>query len=310
MYHFIVNFHSRSGSGLAIWKKVRRELFLHKIPHRMYSTEYSGHAVKLSAGITASASEDHPVYLIAVGGDGTLHEVINGIQNIDYVYFGYIPTGSGNDFCRSMKIPSDPIQALHVILRKERILSVDIPVIYDNNRQYRFGISTGIGFDAAVCQEVMTSPLKKFLNQLKLGKLIYVLTALKQLAFMTPSPLSLEMDGGRSFHFSKVYFAAVMNQPYEGGGFLFCPDASPADGILDVIVIEGLPKLKLLVCLPTAYFGKHTRFKGVHIFRCKNIKLHSPVPLAVHKDGEAGELHRELSVFFEKKALKVLLPVI
>ena len=61
------------------------------------------------------------------------------------------------------------------------------------------------------------------------------------------------MDEERIYPFHKVYFAAVMNQKYEGGGFKFCPDASPSDGYLDVIVVDGLSKLKVLFCLPTAY---------------------------------------------------------
>ncbi len=310
MYYFIVNPNARSGTGKSIWKQLRHELLLRKIPYKAYLTEYSGHAVTLSNKLSTLGTKESPIYLIAVGGDGTLQEVLNGIRDFDHIYFGYIPTGSGNDFCRSMGIPSDPIKALHAILKKERILSMDIPVVHYRDRQYRFGISAGMGFDAAVCQEVSVSPVKRVLNRFGLGKLIYLLIALKQLAFMTPCPMLLDMEEGRKFYFHKVYFAAVMNQKYEGGGFRFCPDASPSDGVLDVIVVEGLPKLKLLVCLPTAFFGKHTIFKGVHTFRCKRIKLHSTTPLSVHMDGEPNGLHRELSVIFEKKALKVLLPVV
>lgn len=62
-----------------------------------------------------------------------------------------------------------------------------------------------------------------------------------------------------------------MNQKYEGGGFKFCPDASPSDGYLDVIVVDSLSKPKVICCLPTAFFGKHTHFNGIHIFRCKKL---------------------------------------
>lgn len=308
MYYFIVNPNARSGKGKNIWKELRSELALHHVPYKAYITEYVGHAVKLSSKLSLLGTEEEPVNLIAVGGDGTLQEVLSGIQNLQNVYFGYIPIGSGNDFCRSMELPQDPIKALQVILKKERILCMDIPRATSGNSDCRFGISAGIGFDAAVCQEVAVSPIKKALNKLGLGKLAYVAIALKQILFMTPSHMAIEMDGNRKYAFNRVYFAAVMNQKYEGGGFKFCPDASPSDGILDVIVAEGLPKAMVLMVLPTAFWGKHIYFKGIHTFRCKSIKIHSAVPLAVHHDGESGGLQRELSVCFERNTLKVILP--
>ena len=87
-----------------------------------------------------------------------------------------------------------------------------------------------------------------------------------------------------------------MNQKYEGGGFKFCPNASPSDGYLDVIVVDSLSKPKVLCCLPTAFFGKHTIFHGIHIFRCKKIDIHSDLALPVHKDGESAGILKEFSV--------------
>lgn len=308
MYYFIVNPNARSGKGKDIWKELRSELALHHVPYKAYITEYVGHAVKLSSELSLLGTPEEPLNLVAVGGDGTLQEVLTGIQNLNNVFFGYIPIGSGNDFCRSMQLPRDPSQALQVILKKDRIMRMDIPRVTAGTTDKRFGISAGIGFDAAVCQEVAVSPVKKVLNKIGLGKLAYIAIALKQLLFMTPSNLTIEMDGNRKYTYEKVYFAAVMNQKYEGGGFKFCPQASPCDGILDVIVAEGLPKLVVLSALPTAFWGMHTLFKGIHTFRCKSIKLHSAVPLAVHYDGESGGIQREISVCFENDSLKVILP--
>ena len=116
------------------------------------------------------------------------------------------------------------------------------------------------------------------------------------------------MDEERIYPFQKVYFAAIMNQKYEGGGFKFCPAADPSDGYLDVIVVDGLSKLKVLCCLPTAFFGKHTQFTGIHIFRCKNVEVFSSVPLAVHKDGESAGIQKTFSVSVEKEPVKIILP--
>ncbi len=310
MYYFIINPQSRSGAGLAIWQKLQQELLSRKITFQYDLTKCVGHATELARRATRDLSPNEPLRLIAVGGDGTIHEVLSGICDFSCVIFGYIPTGSGNDFCRSLKLPSDPMQALHSILAEKRIMEMDVPCILDRKNRTNFGISTGIGYDAAVCQEVLTSPAKKTLNKLKLGKLVYLVIALKQLFFSEQNPMELCLDDKQKLHFDRVYFTAVMNQKYEGGGFKFCPAARPDDHILDVITVEGLPKLKLLLCLPTAFFGLHTHVRGIHLYQCHKIEIRSAVPLPVHKDGEFGGLHRNLSVSLEKKTLKIILPVL
>ena len=308
MYYFIVNPNSRSGKGALIWKELRRTLRQKHVSYKAVFTEYRGHAVKLAASVTAKASPEHPVYLIAVGGDGTIQEVLSGVKDLSCIYVGYIPTGSGNDFCRSMQLPQDPHEALNCILKRKHIASMDVPVISIKGRKSHFAISCGIGFDAAVCHEVGVTPMKKVLNRVGLGKLVYLFVALKQLLFLKPVPVTLRMDEERIYPFHKVYFAAVMNQKYEGGGFKFCPDASPSDGYLDVIVVDGLSKLKVLFCLPTAFWGKHTQFTGIHIFRCKKVEVFSTVPLAVHKDGESAGIQETFSVSIEKEPVKIILP--
>ena len=308
MYYFIVNPNSRSGKGALIWKELRQVLRRKHVSYKAVFTGYRGHAVKLAASVTAKSSPENPVYLIAVGGDGTIQEVLSGVRDLSSIYFGYIPTGSGNDFCRSMQLPQDPHEALDCILKKNHIASMDVPVISIKGRKSHFAISTGIGFDAAVCHEVSITPMKKILNRVGLGKLVYLFIALKQLLFLRPVPVTLRMDEERLYPFQKVYFAAVMNQKYEGGGFKFCPDADPSDGYLDIIVVDGLSKLKVLFCLPTAFFGKHTQFTGIHIFRCKSVEVFSSVPLAVHKDGESAGIQETFSVSIEKNPVKIILP--
>lgn len=194
MYYFIVNPNSRSGKGALIWKELRRTLRQKHISYKAVFTGYRGHAVKLAASVTAKASPEHPVYLIAVGGDGTIQEVLSGVKDLSCIYFGYIPTGSGNDFCRSMQLPQDPHEALDCILKRKHIASMDVPVISIKGRKSHFAISCGIGFDAAVCHEVSVTPMKKILNRVGLGKLVYLFVALKQLLFLKPVPVTLRMD--------------------------------------------------------------------------------------------------------------------
>ena len=310
MYSFIVNPNSRSGQGRDIWNHLRSIMESQGISYQYFFTEYVGHATELAHRLSAQGTPDNPVTLITVGGDGTIYEVLTGICDPDSVIFGYIPTGSGNDFCRSMGLPMDPGKALHSILEKTRIMSMDIPKITLGSHAYRFGISAGMGYDAAVCQEVLITSGKKFLNRLHMGKLVYLMVALKQFLFLSPASVTVKADSQNTRTFPKTWFAAVMNQKYEGGGFKFCPDAQPDDGLLDVIVIEGISKLKMLFCLPGALFGKHTKLRGVHIFQCKDVSFTSNRPLPVHKDGESGGIQREFSVTIEKKPLKIIMPVL
>ena len=310
MYYFIVNPNSRSGNGLKIWHQIRVELEKRNVIYEVHMTEYVGHGKKLAEKISALASSENHLHLVGMGGDGTITEILSGLSIIEYITFGFIPTGSGNDFCRGMKLPVDPLKALDSILKEECYMDMDIPHAESNGHTYRFGISTGLGFDAAVCHEVAISKLKKAFNKIGLGKLIYVLIALKQLLFCTPFSLSVTLDGKQTYEYKKVYFTAIMNQQYEGGGFRFCPNAQPDDDNLDLLIVENLPKIVVFLALPTAYFGKHTIFKGVHILRAKNIKLHSHIPAALHRDGEASGYTENLSVCMEKNTLKVIMPVL
>ena len=310
MYYFIVNPNSRSGKGRLIWENLYKQLMQRQVSFQYCLTRYSGHATEIAAMACSLGTALDPIYLIAVGGDGTIHEVLTGITDFERVIFGYIPTGSGNDFCRSMQLPADSVAALDYILRADRIGIMDVPFLTRQDKTSRFGISAGIGYDAGVCQEVLATPLKKVFNRLRLGKLIYLFVALKQLIFISPGQMTVTLDGKNSFSYDRVYFTAVMNQKYEGGGFKFCPDARPDDQFLDVILAEGIGKLKLLFCLPTAFFGKHTQIRGIHIYRCKKIHIHSEQPLPIHIDGESGGIHRDLTVSIEKKPLKIILPVV
>ena len=310
MYYFIVNPNSRSGKGALIWKDLEGILNERNVEYKTFFTEYRGHAVLLSKSITSDAAPENPVTLIAVGGDGTIQEVLSGVHDLSCITFGYIPTGSGNDFCRGMKLPMAPTEALNLILSDCRPHPMDVPTLTCSTGSSHFAISCGIGFDAGVCHEVGITPMKKVLNRIGLGKLVYLFVALKQLLFLNPSPMTLVMDDDNVQQFSKVYFTAVMNQKYEGGGFKFCPDAQPDDQLLDVILVEGIRKIKLLFCLPTAFFGKHVGIRGIHILTCSDIHVHSASALPIHIDGESGGIREDLTVSIEKSSLKIILPVV
>jgi len=305
MYTFIVNRHSRSGLGEKVWMELEQILKERAIEYEVHFTEYQRHATTISNRIT-SDNKEHTI--IALGGDGTINEVVNGIVDLEKVTFGYIPVGSGNDFARGLNLPKDPKKALEVVLSGTRTHTINIGTIAYGNRIRRFAVSSGLGYDAAICHEVVVSKVKQFLNRIKLGKLTYVFVAIHRLFSSKQDEMTLVLDHERELHFPKTYFVAFMNNPYEGGGLMFAPDAKNNDNLLDIIVAADIPKIKVLRILPTAYKGNHTRFKGIHMFTAKHIEIHSKCPLAIHTDGEPIYLHRDAIINCEDKKLAVIVP--
>lgn len=303
MYIFIVNPHSRSGLGKHIWQEVQAVLDEKIISYKVYFTKRPRHATEITRTIT-SDGKSHTI--VVLGGDGTINEVINGIQNLSNITLGYIPTGSSNDFARSYGLPTDPKEALETILSAKNIQKMDIGELSYRNKKRRFAVSSGIGFDAAICHEAVVSKLKFLLNRIKLGKLTYVLIALRQWMHLKPQAAEIIVDGGKPISFSRCYFIASMNHRYEGGGFMFAPQANPSDGKLSICAVTDIPKLKMLFLLPTALSGKHVRFKGIHTYNCNTLTIHTKTALPVHTDGEPVFLQHDLSLRCLPEQLNVI----
>ena len=303
MYYFIVNPFSSSGKGLKIWQKVESQLRRENVEYRVAFTNHHGHASELAMTISSRFA---PCTIVAVGGDGTANEVINGLTNYSMIQFGYIPSGSGNDLARGLGLSAHPEPALHAILHPMAIKPISIGSMTTSEESRRFIVSCGVGFDAAICHEAMSSPLKKILNRFGLGKLTYLGIALKQLFLLKPSPVTMILDDRRQFEFDGIFFAAAMNLRYEGGGFMFCPDADPTDGYLDICLVEKMPKLRILNCLPTAYSGQHVNYTGVHIFRCRKAMFRSLCPQALHTDGENAGTSKLITIELLPEQLPVI----
>ncbi|MGF6989933.1 YegS/Rv2252/BmrU family lipid kinase [Lachnospiraceae bacterium PF1-21] len=302
MYHFIVNPNARSGLGKSTWNLIEKELIRREVDYQAYETKYQKHATKIARKITET---DGIHQLVVLGGDGTINEVINGIYDLDKVCLGYIPIGSSNDFARGFHLPKEPLEALGYILDTPSYAFMDVGYItYKENKKRRFAVSAGIGFDAAVCHEVVVSRLKKFFNKLGLGKLAYTGVAFSQIIKSRPTTMTITVDGIRR-RYENVLFATVMNHPYEGGGFKFCPKADSTDGELDVIIAANISKLRFLTLLPLAFKGYHTVAKGIYLLKGKTVEIVSDCPLPVHTDGEPIFLQRELFATLEPKKLKV-----
>jgi len=314
MYHIIINPASRSGRGQQYWNRVEPYLKEHNIEYSAYLSTHSGHIASIAQKITQNLKDDStPISLIVLGGDGTVNEALQGISRIDKVCLGYIPTGSSNDFARDLGISKDPIEALEHMLNTPTTRKMDIGCVeYKDCRQsdsslqkHYFAVSCGLGYDAAICQEAMHSKIKQVLNRCGLGKLTYLIIALKQLAYAKRITATLTLNGKKPLSLRNLLFLASMNHQFEGGGFMFAPGADDHDGLLDLCCVANVSKLKVLCVLPTAYKGKHFYFRGVDDFHTDSYTLKTSSPMWLHTDGEIPGFTNEISVSCIQKALDI-----
>lgn len=318
MYHIIINPASRSGKGIKLWtQQIVPKLHSEKIPFRAYFSKHVGDVAQQVRDICENIKQESETnghtpensVLIILGGDGTMNEALQGLDLSLPITLGYIPTGSSNDFARDLGIPKDPVAALELILKGGKVTPMDVGTItYPNGEHRNFAVSCGIGYDAAVCAELLSSRFKTLCNKIGLGKLCYLGIALKQLFATKAVDATLTLDDKEPISIGKMLFITGMIHRYEGGGFMFCPNAAADDGLFDLCVAGDLPKLLILFALPTAFYGKHYMFKGISGYRAARIKIETSVPLWVHTDGEVGHKTTSLTVTCKPKAMRIITP--
>ena len=303
MLHIIYNPQSSTGNGKRIWEEAEKVLIAKNIKYKVYETTGPKSAQMYAKDIT---SDDQNDVLVVIGGDGTLNEVFNGIRDYSKVTLGYIPSGSGGDFARDLGISLDPKEALNSILSPKEYKLMDVGNLTNAECNKRFCVSAGIGFDAAVCHEALHSKLKIILNKIGLGKLTYVLIALKQIASTKKHGCTLILDDARKIKYDHFYFITTMIHKYEGGGFMFCPKAKCDDGLIDICVAGNISKAKVLRIIPTAYKGHHVRFSGIDIYTAKKVQIISDEKLPIHADGEYAGVEDELVATVCNKQIRVI----
>ncbi len=186
---------------------------------------------------------------------------------------------------------------------------MDLGVLtYSDGEVRRFAVSCGIGFDAAVCEEALHSKVKPVLNRIGLGKLTYLGIALKQLLAARAVSGRLTLDNNIPVNIGNMLFTACMLHRFEGGGFMFSPNADPTDGIMNLCAVGDLPKWLILFALPTAFKGKHYRFQGVEAYQTTTLTLETSVPMWVHTDGEVTRKSSRITVACKKHALQIIHP--
>jgi YegS/Rv2252/BmrU family lipid kinase len=237
-----------------------------------------GHAEELAAAAVRAGADR----VVAVGGDGTMQEVVNGIIAAGGGTLGVVPIGRGNDLARSLGIPLDPQAALDVALGPAtRTMDVG-RAIRDGNLRH-FVAAGGAGFDAQVSW-TMSNPRPWWKN----GRAGYFAGTLDELRRFHNQRLRItfDLDSGRQVVDHTSLMVAFANGPFYGGGMKICPDASLTDGQLDVCVVGDLNRFEALRELPGLYEAKHVRNPKVRFYRSRWILIEGDEPTRVHLDGE------------------------
>lgn len=241
------------------------------------ATEYPTHATELAE----QAVQEGYDAVVSIGGDGTAHEVVNGLMKTPKAkrpLFGCVPVGSGNDFSANVGIIQDPEQAMHRIYTGD-VKTIDIMKIKDNTGHVEYVDNTlGIQFGAfATLHSHNITRLQGFM--------MYLWAVIKTIILNHDAPrITIKTDAETLEQ--EIQYLVLCNGPREGGGFFVAPDAIPDDGILDYAMIQKVSRLMMFRIVPEVMNGTHGKFKQVKLGRFKNMKLVSERPLAIHTDGE------------------------
>jgi diacylglycerol kinase (ATP) len=287
----IVNPNSARGKAASTWKKVRAFL-----PGNVEDviTRSRGHATELARAAIKAGTET----IVAVGGDGTINEVVNGFfeheREISHeVRLGIVPHGTGSDFARTLRLPVDPTEAARIIQTGEPN-SVDLlKVVYTTHEG-----------SPASCYSINMASFGMGGLVAARAKRSYLFATLQTALTYGGNSIRLNMDDTTTVE-GQVSAVAVGNGQYQGGGMRLCPIASINDGQFDVTVIRRLSLLELLKGIPALYNGEILKHPKVKAYRAKRIQATSIETVLIEIDGEPlGRLPVEVSIV--PQAIRVL----
>jgi len=219
--------------------------------------------------------------VVAMGGDGTMHEVLNGLMQVPEARrpkLGMVPLGSGNDFAYACGISAKPEEAIRQALTgAPRVVDIGYFQAENGKKEY-WANAIGIGFDTIVTLHSRKVPFVQ-------GFAVYLIAVLQTILFdYKPFHLSMKVDDVPSNH--DYLMLVLMNGKREGGGFHVTPDSRPDDGHLDYLAINRISRLKMLRILPEVMSGTQARMKDCTLGTFKTFDLVSRQPLFIHLDGE------------------------
>jgi diacylglycerol kinase (ATP) len=296
----IVNPAAGAGKTARLWPEISSCFKGHGLRFEHKMTEAPGHAIELAKEATQQGYET----VVAVGGDGTIHEIVNGLYasgGLKNSVLGIVSTGTGADYVRTVGVPREIKEACKAI-SEPKIRSVDLGIVeyhrkHDGNAERIFVNFCGGGFDAEIVRRTKTT--FKSLGALP----AYLLGALWTLATYRNKDVHLKIDGEEIQ--KKICTVIMNNGRYGGGGMNTAPFADLSDGYFDVLIVDDITKPDFLISLPRLYKGTHLTHPHVQMKRAKEIEVDSKQQMALQADGELlGEVPARIRIL--PSALKIL----
>ena len=252
MYHILVNAERLKGKLANALNEVKAVFERAGKQFKVHFTNHQGHAREITEELSSSGEK---CTVITMGGDGTLHEVINGVKDFENCQIGLIPLGTGNDFAESANIPNDPKRAAEIIAFKAA-RPIDF-IELDNGLRSVNAIGMGIDVDV----------LKRTYAGKSTGRTKYLKALISSLIKFKSVNFTVKYDGKEEKHYGLI--AALGNGKQFGGGIKVFPEAEIDDGYMDLVVVDYLSKFKTVIAFIKLMLGKIHSIKECTHVKCK-----------------------------------------
>lgn len=284
----LVNPTAGGGRAGRVAPAVEQELVRLGLSVRRVDTRDLTHARALAAEAAAAGET-----VVTLSGDGLVGAVADVLRELPDALLGILPGGRGNDLARVLGIPEDPVAACAIIAHGVA-RAMDLGEV---GSSAFVGIASA-GFDSEANRIANEAPSR-------LGNLVYAYGALRALISWSPANFQIVLDPpGEPISFSGYSVAAANSRAY-GGGMRLAPDALLDDGLLEIVAIERVSRLRFLVNLPKVFKGTHVGLPSVQVFRAAEVEISADRPFTLYADGDPiGEL--PLRVRAVKRKIRVL----
>ncbi len=297
----IVNPHAAGGRGQEIFQKI--ECKLQKAFGELM-VAVTQKPDEVAEHLDAAAKADIK-RLIAIGGDGTNHVVLNALAKRPElkIVFGSVPAGTGHDFSRLLGVPSEPELAVDW-LADAKPSACDLGKI--EYLDMKSGGKPSMRIFHNIASAGVSGEVDSRVNRARRRtSLTFLKATIATLLKYRPQRISVRCDG-KEFYSGKSYLLAVANGQYFGRGMWIAPYAVIDDGLFDVVLVEGMPRRRILLALGTVFSGKHIIRDDVHCTRAASVEVHSEDgPLGLDLDGEQG-LGQDLRFTILRSAVNIL----
>lgn len=270
-WYFIVNPRAGSGKTMSEWVPAEHLLDSLGVQFITAMTDHKRHAT----AIAREAAEEGYRRIVAVGGDGSLHEVFNGICSwcdatgtpTEEFYLGVVPIGSGNDWIKSLNVPND-VEKVVELIHKESFGTMDVVRVRSEAGKVSYMANIGgVGFDSHVCKRVNIQK-----EGGKRGKMIYLNSLRYTMTHLNTIDISVTADG-EPVYSGLCYSLALGNGKYSGSGMRQVPLADMNDGFLDYLLVPKMPFISLFKEVPRLFSGTINESENVISGRCHSLQV-------------------------------------